>query len=146
MTTPADLPPGTQRAALRRFLVAFCWFLGGLVIGMSIVNSRADDWSTEDKWLFGVFIGVSAIDASQTLEGLDERFPNGKPKYREANPLYGDNPTDQRVIYTKLAGITAVWALAELYPESRNTVLWAVNAITIGIVAHNYSIGVNMGF
>jgi hypothetical protein len=120
-------------------------FIMSLLVGYAC-NAQADDWSTEDKWLFGIFISASAIDASQTLEGLDERFPNGQPKYREANPLYGDNPSDKRIIYTKLVGVGIVWALAELYPKSRNNILWGVDAITLGIVAHNYSIGVNMGF
>ena len=122
------------------------WLFVGLFVGLLICNSRADDWKTTDRVLFGTYLTASAIDAAQTIHALDQRHPNGKPMFREVNPLYGEQPSDSRIILTKLVSAGIIYWVADRVPSARRTTLWLVNALQFGVVAHNASIGMKVKF
>lgn len=131
---------------MNKYARAIGWFLAGLLVGLCILSAKADDWKTTDKVLFGTYLAASAIDAAQTIHALDQRHPNGQPMFREVNPLYGEQPSDGRIILTKLIGAGVIYLIADRVPSARRTTLWLVNALQIGVVAHNASIGMKVGF
>ena len=148
-TPPPDrMTPERRRGdliVLKIFRGVF-WLFVGLFIGLAICNARSEGWATTDRVLFGTYLTASALDAAQTIHALDQRHPNGQPKFKEVNPLYGEQPSDSRIILTKLVSAGVIYLIADRVPSARRTTLWLVNALQIGVVAHNASIGMRIGF
>lgn len=137
------LPPGPERrllAFLHRWFVAALCFLLGLLIGMGIMAARADEWKTTDKVLFGSYVAFTTWDALQTDQGIRSG------KYVEKNPLYGEQPSTARLFLTKAAVTGGIYWLADRFPAARRGILLIGNALEIGVVAHNASIGMNVRF
>jgi hypothetical protein len=75
---------------------------------------------------------------------MDERHPNGQPKYKELNPVLGENPSDAEIIGLKVGVALALYAIADWFPSVRRTALLTGNGIQIVVVANNFSIGMNV--
>lgn len=103
-------------------------------------------WNTTDKVLLGTYYAASAIDAAQTMSAMRQKWPDGSPKYTEANPLLGDHPSDAAIIGTKMLFGAGLYYLADRMPEQRRLFLILANTIQISVVAHNASIGLKFGF
>lgn len=139
-------PPQSRKRArrmddrLRGIFRGGFWLFVGLFIGMFICNSRSAEWKTADQVLFGTYVVASAIDAVQTDQGIRSG------RFVETNPLFGDRPSTQRIVLTKFVIGAGVYWIADAFPVERRTLLWLVNAVQIGVVAHNASIGMTIDF
>lgn len=103
----------------------------------------AGEWEPTDKWLFGGFITLQLIDAAQTYEVA--KHPQ---EFREANSLYGNPPTAGRIIFIKTLSTALIYTLLDDYtaPTDRRAALWFLDALYLGVTAHNYSVGVRISF
>jgi hypothetical protein len=117
--------------------------LAGVLLGVAVTAadcSAAEPWKTGDKVLFGSYVVLSAIDGAQTDRGIKSG------QYHETNPILGEYPSTARIALTKLVSAGLVYLLADHFSDSRRTILVVINALQIGIVAHNASIGLKVGF
>jgi hypothetical protein len=121
-------------------------FLLGVFVATLAEDCKADDWATTDKVLFGTYVVASAIDAGQTLQALDERNPDGSRTFWELNPVFGDYPSDKKMIGMKLAGATFLFLAADQFPKYRRQILLTAALIQVSIVAHNVHIGMKVQF
>lgn len=127
-------------AFVHRWFVVALGFLLGLMIGAGICASRADEWNTTDKVLFGTYVALSAYDAAQTDQGIRSG------KYIERNPLYGEQPSTATLYASKAIVAAGLWWLVDRFPEARRPILLIGNALEISCVAHNLSIGLKVNF
>lgn len=120
-------------------------FVIGALIGYVLFfpsACKAADWDNTDRALFGTFVGLQVVDGLQTHYAV--KHPD---QFREANPLLGGEPSDAKIILFKSAAVgVAYWATRDASPATRKTVLGILDAMYIGVVAHNASIGVRVGF
>jgi len=94
-------------------------------------------WDRTDKVLFTTFTLANVVDMIQTNEIYDN------PRFREANPLLSRNTYIPILLVVNIAAIPV---LNSFTPKVRRGMLWWMNVVKIGVVGHNYSIGVRMGF
>lgn len=103
---------------------------------------RAAEWDTTDKVLFGSFATLEVIDVAQTWKM--HKHPD---KWEEANPLFGKNPNMGLVIGVKTLVTGSIYYLVrDMSSSDRKLILGVVDVIQISAVAHNYSIGLKLGF
>jgi hypothetical protein len=121
-------------------------FLLGVVVGTFTAECKADDWATTDKVLLGAYVVASAIDAGQTLQALDERNPDGTRTFWELNPVFGDYPSDRKMIGMKIAGAALLFVAADQLPKYRRQILWTAALIQVSVIAHNAHIGMRLQF
>lgn len=101
--------------------------------------AHAEDWTTTQKALYGTYIGLNVIDASQTIHA-------SRDGYTELNPIYGSHPSTERVLLTKVFLVGAVGVLADHVPSTpRTLVLGFLNVLQVGVIEHNRSIGLKIG-
>ena len=106
------------------------------------IPCQAADFDTTEKALYGTFIGLQVLDAVQTMQ--ISRHPD---QFRETNPLLGSHPSDARIIGTKLLFSGALtWALWDSSHQTRKLSLGTLDAFYIGVVDHNYRVGIRIGF
>jgi hypothetical protein len=110
-----------------------------VVMILWVAQAQADEWATTDKVLLGTYITLSAVDAAQTHWAL-------RHGYHEENPLLGNDPSDARIIGTKVVSGLLIGSLAEVCEPCRRTVLIIANVVEISVVAHNVKIGVRIGW
>lgn len=96
----------------------------------------SSEWQRE-----GAFLALGLIDYGQTRD-----IKNHAGMY-ETNPLLGRNPSDARIRNYFLASGVAHLGITYLLPRQyRSAWQWGTMAIELGVVAHNYSIGLRMAF
>lgn len=102
----------------------------------------AEPWDTTDKILFGSFLALQVADAAQT------HYASQHPdRFREVNPLLGSQPSDGKIVLVKSLMIGATYyILKDTDSHTRKVALTVLDALYIGVVAHNASIGVRIGF
>jgi len=96
----------------------------------------------EKEWrLEAAMLAAGLVDYGQT------RDIRNHPGMYETNPLLGRNPSDARIRnYFLLAG-TAHVAVTRLLPRAyRPYWQWSTLAVEVGVVAHNYHIGLRADF
>lgn len=124
---------------IKRFVLGLL-FASLLAIG--IHNARAAEWDTIDKALFTNHVALQITDALQT--NYIRQHPE---QFKELNPVYGNPPNILAVVGVKSLVIGGTyWLVRDMNSSNRKTILTIVNLIDIGIVAHNASIGVHIGF
>lgn len=123
------------------------WIISAIVLILILLavlpkDCRAAEWDNTDRALFGTFVGLQVADGLQTHYAV--KHPE---QFREANPLLGSEPSDAKIILFKSAAVGIVyWATRDANPATRKTVLGILDVMYIGVVAHNASIGVRVGF
>mgnify|MGYP005988632677 CR=1 FL=1 len=125
-----------------KFHIAWPFTIFGILVVLLIsllsteIRSEWKDWSIEDQNLFKLLVVGSTLDYVQTKNALD----NG---YTEGNPIYGDNPSSERLLITKglSLGVT-YWAFDTIeYTPYRRKGLLILNGLQWGIVIRNEHIG-----
>jgi hypothetical protein len=102
----------------------------------------ADEWQPTDKKLFTGFVALQVIDGLQTYE-----IAKHPDKFKETNGLYGNPPTVERIILIKTVGTGLVYYLLDNESnEGRRGALWFLDIIYLDVVAHNYEVGIRIGF
>ena len=123
---------------LRNFIyqVIGCCLIG-MVLGAS--NARAEKWDAVDGTLFSGLIGLQIVDTVQTMEAMEDG-------YGEVNPILR-HPTYPKLIAVKSLMVGSVYYLVKDMPSAdRKLILGILDAMYIGVVHHNYTIGVRVGF
>lgn len=94
-----------------------------------------------EEW---VYQALTVVDVVQTMKALDDPCDC----FREANPLYGSNPSDFQLVATTLA-FNAVHAYVVLRMVESDTPDWIVKTLIYssivvrsGVIYHNFKIGV----
>jgi hypothetical protein len=108
-----------------------------LAILLAPVRARADDeWTATDKALGVTLAGTLAIDWAQT-RGLS------KSPWHELNPILGHHPGAAE-INRYFAGVAATsFAIAHVLPhEYRGWFLGGATVLEVGVIAHNYRLGI----
>ena len=116
-------------------IAIICAFIG-------LTDARAADWDNTDRALFGGFVALQVADGLQTNE--IRKHPD---RFRETNRLYGDPPQMGRVLAVKAVATGALyWLVRDMPGVDRKVLLGALDAVYVGIVAHNYTVGIRIGF
>ena len=99
--------------------------------------AKWEDWSIEDRNLFKLYVVGNTLDYIQTREALKNGY------YLEANPIFGSNPSSERLLLQKTVGTGFIYFTLNRTKatRARRNVLLAANAIQWGIVIHNENIG-----
>ena len=106
--------------------------------GPSVIEDKAIDnsWTTEDTLWQSAFVGITLVDYAQTSWAMR------RADYREANPVLGPRPSQERLNYSIGAAILA-HTLISAYLDKPNRRAWQIIGITIEswAVYHNYGTG-----
>ena len=107
-----------------------------LLLSFPIV-AKWEDWSIEDKNLFKLYVVGSSLDYMQTKEVLKS------PYYVEGNPLFGSNPSPERLLLQKTVATGFLYFTMDRIKSTRGRRkgLLTANAIQWGVVIHNEHIG-----
>jgi hypothetical protein len=98
-------------------------------------------WTTEQKTLAAVASAAMLIDYRQTKSIV------GSDRFYEQNPILPRHPTHSDINrHFVLTPIIAYFVLDNIDSESRTWALRVLTVVQIGIVAHNYSLGVRVSF
>jgi hypothetical protein len=124
---------------------AVWFFIASVALVTMILTAcpaRAAEWDTTDKVLFGSLVVLEVIDTAQTWQ--IHRHPD---KYVETNPLFGKNPNMGVVVGVKSLLVSGAYYVTRDMPSGdRKLLLGLLDAIQLTVVAHNYSVGVKLGF
>ena len=98
------------------------------------------DWTTKEKGLFTAYNVLSYVDYQQTIAAL--KHPCGC--YREANPLFGDHPSKDKLILTQAAVAGVLYYSIGKNPEGRlnRTMMYGI-AVRSYVVYHNNEVGLS---
>jgi hypothetical protein len=107
-----------------------------LLLSFPIV-AKWEDWSIENRNLFKLYVVGSSLDYMQTKEVLKS------PYYKEGNPIFGSNPSSERLILQKILGAGVIYFSADRIKSTRGRrkELLTANAIQWGVVIHNEHVG-----
>lgn len=104
-------------------------------------TTRADEWTTTNKWLFAGAIGAFVIgDTWSTYCAVE----SGRGV--EANPLFGEYPRYTAVAVSKVVMLTATYLAIEYLidekdrQETRNWVYGGMTVLGIGVTTWNASL------
>jgi hypothetical protein len=118
-----------MRLALFLFLIATASAYAGEPLSKS-------EWTKETA-----FLTAGLVDYGQT------RDIKNHPGMYEQNPLLGRSPSDTRIRnYFLAAGATHIVITRLLPRDYRPAWQWGTLILEVGVVAHNYSIGLRVDF
>jgi hypothetical protein len=122
--------------------VLFLVFLSGCA------GTGYNDWTEKEQTKYKYFLGLQAVDTLQTYKGL--KCTSDKPLnecLEEANPVYGKNPSPEKIVGVKLLSNLLIYAAlrGESDVLSRETALNIMN-IGITVVIINNQIVINRTF
>ena len=123
-----------DNAAHRAILLACAFFVWLSTAGLS--TAQAEPWTETQQALAATYLTAHAIDWAQT------RNIGRNPRYEEMNPILGRKPSSGKIdayfIMTPILGYLVLDAL----PQYRTAILAVASLVEIGVVAHNYRIGI----
>jgi hypothetical protein len=103
-------------------------------------SARAEPWTETQQVLAATYLTAHTIDWAQT------RNLARKSEYEEKNPVLGKRPSGGKSgAYFLLTPIIGYFVLDAL-PQYRTGILAVANVLEIGVVAHNFSIGIKANF
>ena len=98
------------------------------------------DWTTKEKSLYTAYNVLSYVDYQQTIAAL--KHPCGC--YREANPLFGDHPSKDKLILTHAAVAGMLyWSIGKNPQDRLNRTMRAGIAVRSYVVDHNNEVGLS---
>ena len=120
------------------------WVFVGIVF-ILMIQARichSAEWDAMDKVLFEGFVVLQVVDTLQTNE-----IRKHSDQFRETNPFYGNPPSIARVVAVKslLVGGT-YWLVKDIDSMVRKWTLGTLDMVYVSVVAHNYQVGVRIGF
>jgi len=62
----------------------------------------------------------------------------------EINPLYGDNPSNERIFLTKGLQLAGVYGATKLFPKHKRGILIGSNSLVFGFIIRDYMVGIEM--
>ena len=108
---------------------------------VAVPSCAGAPWTPEQKWAELAIAGTFLVDSRQTQQTACE------PGRWECNPVLGLHPSPQ-FINGYFIGALALHALAvEVMPDSwRRPFQAGTLGLELGVIAHNFSIGLNVRF
>ena len=99
--------------------------------------AKWEDWSIENRNLFKLYVVGSSLDYMQTKKAIKS------PYYKEGNPIFGSNPSSERLLLQKTLGAGFLYFTMDRTKSTRGrrSGLLAANAIQWGVVIHNEHVG-----
>ena len=122
------------------------------------MNANAIDWNPipdesytkTQKILAAGFVVANLMDISQTVYALEGCRGKCEGRYKEGNPLLGEQPSRGTLIAIKAVGVYGVMTLLKnTQPEYRTLSLVLANAVITSVVISNGSqpmVGFRIGF
>ena len=119
-----------------------------LVFLTGCAGTGYDDWTEQEQTKYKYFLGLQAVDSLQTYKALTAGCTINRPVCaQESNPVYGKDPSLERIVGVKLLSNLLIYAALTGESElmSRNNTL---NAMNIGytLVVINNQIVINKVF
>ena len=112
---------------------------------LMMFGSAHAQWTSEQKWLAAASMTALAIDYGQTRY-IVVNISNGGGRF-ERNPMMPSRPTMGDINrHFILTPVIAYLVLDNISSENRTMALRVLTTVQIGIVAHNYSIGLRTSF
>lgn len=113
-----------------------------IVLVILFCGCAGNPWRQEDTLRQTAFVGITTIDWMQTRQIADN--PN---KFYETNPILGRHPSKNEINLYFAGSVLAHTAIAAALPHGWRD-WWQSLAIGLetGVVAHNASIGIRVGF
>lgn len=102
-----------------------------LLIALTLLLTSCATWSRTDKLLAVGSLTATAADYYTTKQVLS------RPGTHEANPIYGSDPSDARLIGTMAASNLILMVLAHYYPELRKYILGGNMVLHGGAAIYN---------
>ena len=105
------------------------------------------DWTKEEQTKYKYFLGLQAVDALQTYKGL--KCTSDKPLQvclEEANPIYGKNPSPEKIVGVKLLSNLLIYAALRGELDSRRESTLNIMNIGTTLVIINNQIVINRTF
>ena len=113
-----------------------------LALCLFVLRAEAGEPLSGKEWgREAVFFAFGLLDYGQTMDIKNH------PGMYERNPLLGENPSDVRIRNYFLGAAATHAAITYLLPRQyRPTWQWGTMLLEVGVVAHNYSIGLRVDF
>jgi hypothetical protein len=126
----------------------------GFLILMASLNSHANDWTNTQKLQEEVFLTLIACDWYQTREAqannktiCDNKGNCTTTNQEDLSPILGKHPSNSKIATDMILGSALHYLVADYLPtDTRSLFLSGTIAFEFAIVAHNYSIGLKLGF
>lgn len=113
--------------------------LGLAVTGCASFAETWEGWDRTDRALHDAGTVCIVTDYLQTESALDTG------RFREANPLYGSHPSDDRLAAITGGRLAANWFLADSVPARWRTEVFAIALLPCAYaVIHNHQVGVRI--
>ena len=106
-----------------------------------------NDWTEQEQTKYKYFLGLQAVDSLQTYEGLKCNGDKSFDCIEEINPLYGKNPSLEKIIGLKLVSNLLIYNVLVNDVDSFDREL-ALNIMNTGytLVIINNQIVINRSF
>jgi uncharacterized protein (DUF486 family) len=116
-------------------------YVVGAYLLLSSLVAQAEQWTETQKTLAASYLIAHVIDWGQT------RYIAQTPdKSTEYNSILGSHPSMAKVnTYFLLTPVLWYYALDNI-PQYRTAALTVLNLVQIGVVAHNYHVGIKVSF
>jgi len=105
-------------------------------------GTTGDKWTTQDKVLEAIWLGLHTFDYLQTSYIITH-----PDRYWEVNPLLGRHPSHTEVTaYFIIGSLLHIW-IVDAVPQEHRKFLQGLAIVVSGTcVFHNFSIGIKMDF
>jgi len=118
--------------SMRKTLVSLALsasLLASCTINFGSEQKPREHTTSEKTWLAGM-IACNAADYYTTKEFLSKGM-------KEANPIYGENPSDEKLIVGKLAGVIIFYIAGQVDPDNRELYYKIGSGLACGAAAWN---------
>ena len=119
-----------------------------VVLSSGCSTNTYDTWTEDEQTRYKYFLGLQAVDTMQTYNGLKCTSDKTLTEcLEEQNPLYGKNPSLERIVGIKLLSNLLIYAALTNESDlmSRNNTLNIMNT-GITLVVINNQIVINRAF
>ena len=111
-----------------------------LLIPSVYLQAEWNDWHPENKEIYKDFVALNMIDLYQTNYYLHKYDTT-----TEANPIFGDRPSTEKLIVMKALGLYGTYLLIDGDSrQKKRKVLKTVNFFYMGVIIHNGYIGIGL--
>lgn len=105
-----------------------------------------NEWTNAEKTELAVYASLSYIDYRQTSWAMKQRNESGNYMFIEMNPLYGERPSDEKLMVGQLIGLVGYyWFIGNSnnlpqYHFAKGILLGA----KLSVVIHHENIGISL--
>lgn len=114
-----------------------------LLSGCASVTPLMKDWHPANRALLDANNACVLVDYLQTESALDQ-----PKKFREANPLYGDHPSDEKLVAISAARLGLNYGAGFIFENEGERFAWYLGTLIpcTAVILHNHHIGVRIEF